>query len=83
MNEIKGKLRRFIEESFIMGVRETALADEDSFLEQHLLDSTGFLELVTFLEQTFAIKVEESEMIPENLDSLDNLARYLARKGVT
>ena len=82
MNEIKGKLRRFIEESFIMGVRETALADEDSFLEQHLLDSTGFLELVTFLEQTFAIKVEESEMIPENLDSLDNLAQFLARKGV-
>jgi acyl carrier protein len=82
MNEIKGKLRAFIEESFIMGARETALADGDSFLEQHLLDSTGFLELVTFLEQTFAIKVEEDEMIPENLDSLDNLTQFLARKGV-
>ena len=82
MNEIKAKLRRFIEENFIMGARPAPLADGDSFLEQHVLDSTGFLELVTYLEEAFAIKVEEDEMVPENLDSLDNLAQFLGRKGV-
>jgi acyl carrier protein len=82
MNEIKGKLRSYIEENFVMGARPAPLADGDSFLEQHLLDSTGFLELVTYLEENFDIKVEEHEMVPENLDSLDSLTQFLARKGV-
>lgn len=82
MNDIKGKLRSYVEENFIMGARAAPLADDDSFLEQHVLDSTGFLELVTYLEETYAIKVEEDEMIPENLDSLNSLAQFLARKGV-
>ena len=79
---LKASLRSFIEDNFLMGTRETPLADGDSFLEHHILDSTGFLELVTFLEETYAIKIEEDEMIPENLDSLDSLVLFLARKGV-
>ena len=82
MHKTKEALRRFIEENFIMGARETPLADGDSFLEHQILDSTGFLELVTFLEETYGIKVEEEEMTPENLDSLDSLADFLARKGI-
>jgi acyl carrier protein len=82
MNDIKGKLRSYVEENFIMGTRATPLADDDSFLEHHVLDSTGFLELVTFVEETYGVKVEEDEMIPENLDSLNSLAQFLARKGV-
>ena len=82
MHDTRGTLRRYVEENFIMGTRATPLADGDSFLEHQILDSTGFLELVTFLEETYAIKVEEEEMTPENLDSLDSLVQFLARKGV-
>ena len=83
MNDIKGKLRSYIEEDFLMGAQSAPLADADSFLERHVLDSTGFLELVTYLEETFDIKIGEDEMRPENLDSLDSLVRFLARKGVS
>ena len=82
MHTIRGNLRGYIEDNFIMGARAAPLADGDSFLEHHVLDSTGFLELVTFLEETYAIKVEEDEMIPENLDSLDSLVQFLVRKGI-
>ena len=80
MDKIKEELRRYIEDNFIMGARSLPLADSDSFLEHHVLDSTGFLELVAFLEATYAIKVEDDEMVPENLDSLDNIVQFLARK---
>jgi acyl carrier protein len=82
MNDVKGRLRSYVEENFLMGARPAPLADDDSFLEHHVLDSTGFLELVTFVEETYGVKVEEDEMIPENLDSLNSLTQFLARKGV-
>jgi len=63
-----------------MGARGVALADGDSFLEHHVLDSTGFLELIGHLEDTYTIRVGDDEMVPENLDSLDNIAAFLARK---
>jgi acyl carrier protein len=80
MNEPRGELRRYIEDNFIMGTRATPLADDDSFLEHHVLDSTGFLELVAHLEETYAIKIADDEMVPENLDSLDSVIRFLAAK---
>ena len=82
MQAVRARLRGYIEETFIMGARATTLGDGESFLEHHVLDSTGFLELVTFLEETYALKVEEDEMTPENLDSIDSLVQFLARKGV-
>ena len=83
MQDVKAEVRRFIEDNFIMGAGGVPLADGDSFLERHVLDSTGFLELISYLEETFAIKVGDEEMVPENLDSLDNVARFLARKRGT
>jgi len=74
------EVRRFIEDTFLMGVRTEPLADTDSFLEHHVLDSTGFLELIAFLEQTYAIEVADDEMVPENLDSIDSVVRFIARK---
>jgi acyl carrier protein len=56
------------------------LLDTDSFLETHVVDSTGFLELVTFLEERYGFAVQDEEMVPENLDSLNNIAAYVARK---
>jgi acyl carrier protein len=82
MDDVKADIRRYIEDNFIMGARQAALGDADSFLEYHVLDSTGFLELVAHLEETYGIKVEADEMLPENLDSLDNVVQFLARKRI-
>jgi acyl carrier protein len=76
----KATIRRFVEENFMMGSRRSAFADNASFMEHHIVDSTGFLELITFVEETFGITVEEDEMLPENLDSLDAIEAYLTRK---
>jgi acyl carrier protein len=56
------------------------LKDEDSFSDRGIIDSTGILELVAFVETQFGIAVLDEEMIPENLDSLSKLARYVERK---
>jgi acyl carrier protein len=80
MEEARAAVRQYIEDNFIMGTRATPLGDADSFLEHHVLDSTGFLELIGFLEETYSIKVEDDEMVPENLDCLDSIVQYLARK---
>lgn len=80
MDDIKAALRRFIEDNFIMGTGSAALADGDSFLEHHVLDSTGFLELIAHLEESYGIKVSDEEMVPENLDSLNALATFVAGK---
>lgn len=78
--DIKATVRQYIDENFLFGSGSTKLADGDSLLEFHVLDSTGFLELIAFLEETYAIKVSDTEMVPENLDSLDNVALYVGRK---
>lgn len=80
MNAIKGDLRRYVEENFLLGAGDRALSDADSFLEHHVLDSTGFLELVGHLEEHYGVKVGDDEMTPENLDSIDAVAAFLARK---
>ena len=76
---IKTKIREFIIENFLFG-KANGLSDDTSFLEEGIIDSTGVLELVTFLEETFEIQVDDEELIPENLDSIDNVAAYLDRK---
>ena len=82
MQEIKGKVRSFVLDNFMMGTGADSLQDGDSFMGKHIIDSTGFLELITFLEESFGFVVEENEMIPENLDSLNNVAAYVQRKAV-
>ena len=73
------QVRDFIVENFLFG-DETAVKENTSFLEQGIIDSTGILELVMFLEETYGIKIEDEELIPENLDSLINIARFIERK---
>ncbi|MED5620652.1 acyl carrier protein [Ideonella sp. BN130291] len=80
MTDIKAQVRAFIQDNFLMGAKRASYADGDSFMAHHLVDSTGFLELVMFLEETFGFTVEDEEMVPENLDSLDNIGAYVARK---
>ena len=80
MQDIKAKVRAYIMDNFIMGASANAFKDNDSFMAHHVIDSTGFLELVAYLEETYGIAVEDDEMVPDNLDSLDNIAAYVRRK---
>jgi len=77
MKEVSTKLRQFFIENFMM---PADFPEESSFLENGIIDSTGVLELVTFLEENFGIKVEDDEIIPENLDSIKNIKQYLRYK---
>lgn len=79
MNDIAQSLREFVQENFLFG-QDAAFSNDDSFLEQGIIDSTGVLELVTFLEEQFEIAVDDDELVPENLDSIDNLCGFIASK---
>ena len=79
MSDPKGRIKMFIVENFLFGNAE-GLMDDTSFLEDGIIDSTGVLELVNFLEEEFSIKVEDEELVPENLDSINNLSAYLQKK---
>ena len=78
--DIKRKLNFFIRDKFLLGNKDNILNDNDSFLEKGIIDSTGVLELVNFVEETFDIKVEDEELIPDNLDSLDKLTNFITKK---
>ncbi|MFM2400135.1 MAG: hypothetical protein RL341_2292 [Pseudomonadota bacterium] len=78
--DIKGQVRAYIVDNFLMGRSGDSLKDTDSFMDTHVVDSTGFLELVTFIEDTWKFPVDDEEMVPENLDSLNNIEAYVQRK---
>ena len=80
MSETVKKLREYIFENFLFTEDENALDNNDSFMENGIIDSTGILEVVTFIEEDFGFKVEDEELIPENLDSVNNLAAFIERK---
>ncbi len=79
MSDIKSKIKEFIIDNFLFGDAD-GLNDETSFLDEGIIDSTGILELVNFLEEEFSIAVDDEELIPENLDSIKNVAAYLEQK---
>lgn len=78
--ETKDKIVDFFKENFLVEMNGD-FSEEDSFLDNGVIDSTGVLELVTFLEDEFNIKVEDEEIVPENLDSLKNLLDYIQVKS--
>jgi len=75
------RVREFIVENFLFGDGEQ-LGEDTSFIEDGIVDSTGMLELVMFIEETYGFKVEDDELLPENLDNLRNIAQYIERKLV-
>lgn len=77
---MKDKIRKYIFENFIFEESDNDLKDDDSLLEKGIIDSTGVLEVVQFLEETFEIEVEDEELVPENLDSVNNLVSYVTKK---
>ncbi|MCK4788254.1 MAG: acyl carrier protein [Desulfobacteraceae bacterium] len=80
MSEHKKRIRKFLLENFLFDDNEGALKDDASFLDQGIIDSTGILELINWLEETFSIQVFEVELIPENLDSVNKLLVFIKKK---
>ena len=79
MTTIDQSIASFITENLLLGKR-IDIAAAPSFLEAGIIDSTGVLELVQFVEDTWTIAVKDEEMVPENLDSLASLVRFVERK---
>ena len=79
MSDMKKQIRSFVVENFLFG-NDEGLKNDTSFLDDGIIDSTGILELVNFLEEEFSISVDDEELVPENLDSIDNVVSYLERK---
>ncbi len=69
----------FIVDNFLFGEGDQ-LKEDTSFLESGIIDSTGILELITFLEETYNIQIQDDELVPENLDSIISVAKFLERK---
>ena len=79
---MKQALRTYVLENFMFGSRPQDLDDNASFLENGILDSTGVLELIGHLETAYGVEVSDTELVPDNLDSINRLCAFLERKGV-
>jgi acyl carrier protein len=79
MNQITEELRHFVVDNFLFGQGD-GLRDDTSFLEDGIVDSTGVLELIGFLDSRFGIQLDDDEIVPDNLDSLERLTRFVERK---
>ena len=79
-SDIERDVTAFIVESFLFGNEDDAPAAGDSFLESGLIDSTGILELVSFIEEEYEITVADDQLTPENLDSVRNIAQFVERQ---
>jgi acyl carrier protein len=73
------EIRRFIAERFLFG-DDRPLGDDESLLEAGIIDSTGILELINHLEETYGIKVRDDELVPENLDTVAAISAFLEKK---
>jgi acyl carrier protein len=78
---IKSSIRSYVLDNFLFTNDESALEDSASFLEEGIIDSTGVLELVMFVEETFGIAIDDQEIIPENFDSVLGLVQYVESKN--
>ena len=75
------EIRSFVIETFLFGDPER-LTDTTPLLESHIVDSTGILEIVMFLEDRYGIRIEDNELTPDNLNSIERIASLLKKKGV-
>lgn len=80
MASIEEQLRKFIANEILFSADGYIYDDETSFLDKGIVDSTGVLELVMFVEENFGISVEDSEVLPENFDSISTLSKYIRSK---
>jgi len=74
------KIRGFILENYLFTDDQSELNNDDSFLDQGILDSTGILEIIFFIEDEFGIKIKDDEMVPDNLDSVNRIVAFIEKK---
>lgn len=80
MNPIQSEIRNFVAENFLFGEDPESLQNDDSFLETGIIDSTGVLELVAYIEDQYHVEVDDDELVPENLDSINRLIDFIDSK---
>ncbi len=78
--DVRQKVRNFIVTNFFLDVSEIGLEDTTSFLETGIIDSTGIMEVVTYIQDEFGIEIEDREILPENLDTLQYIGRFVSGK---
>jgi acyl carrier protein len=78
--DIRRRFREYIVGNFLSSAEDKSLRDDVSLLEEGIMDSTGVLDLVMFIEETFGIQVKDEELVPENLDSVDKLVAFVERR---
>ncbi len=79
-HDIKATIRQFIVDNFLFGDTSVEFGDDDSLMENGILDSTGILELVAFLEKEFNIRIPNEDILPENMDTMNSLERFVQKK---
>jgi len=77
---VENTIREYVLENYLFTDDESVLINNDSFLDKGILDSTGILEMINLIEEEYDVKVEDNEMIPENLDSVNNIVAFIERK---
>ncbi|MEI6267268.1 MAG: acyl carrier protein [Methylococcaceae bacterium] len=77
---MKKTIRKYILENLLFTDDESTLQDDESFLDGGIIDSTGVMEIILFIEESFGFRVNDDEMLPANLDSVNNLATFIQRK---
>ena len=77
---LRDRIRDFILENYLFTDDVSAIGFDDSLLDEGIVDSTGMLEIIWFLEENFGIAVKDEEMVPENLDSVNRIARFAASR---
>lgn len=82
MDNIKDKIKKFISENFLFTTSIDLIADDQAFMESGIVDSTGILEIVNFVEEEFGIQLEDDEIIPENLGSITQLTNFISGKQI-
>lgn len=79
--DVKEQIRQYVAENFLFSDNGFELDNDESFLEAGVVDSLGVLELVTFVEENFDVQVPDEEIVPDNFDSVNQLADYIGRKN--
>jgi acyl carrier protein len=74
------QIRQFVIENFLFGQDDGNLGNDDSFLEKGIIDSTGILELIAFLEKTYEIKIADEDLVPGNLDTVNRVVQFVNSK---
>lgn len=77
---VERAVRDYILENYLFTDDQNALHNDDSFLEKGIIDSTGIMEVIFFLESDFGIQVDDEDMVPENLDTVSSIVAFVHRK---